>query len=168
MLAVLGVVFVGVVVFYVMVFGAITSIEPGLVTYEYERKRASEPRAPQWFPDAGLIAFSHAGAVYVIDSAGSRLQLIDGGSDELDLAYAPSVSPDGSRIAYSGYKKSGRTESWEIVTANPDGSDGHPLTKNDRLDINPVWSPDGTSIVFEWDRWTIRVMGMYGSDFELQ
>ena len=118
---------------------------------EFERRRASEPRAPQWFPDADLIAFSHAGVVYVIDSAGSRLWLIDGGGDKLDLAYAPSVSPDGSRIAYSAYKKSGwlpwdRTESWEIVTANPDGSDGHLLTKNDRLDVNPVWSPDGTSI----------------------
>ena len=121
---------------------------------EYRRTLASEPRAPQWFPDGAHIAFSHAGAVYVIDSAGSRLLLVDGGGGDLDLAYAPSVSPDGSRIAYSAYKKRSNflfwkeAEGWEIVTAKPDGSGQRRLTENDRLGIDPVWSPDGTSVVF--------------------
>ena len=62
---------------------------------------------PQWFPDGGRMAFSHEGAVYVVDPAGSHLQLVDGGDGELDLAHGPSLSPDGSRIAYVAYEESG-------------------------------------------------------------
>ena len=117
----------------------------------FNRRMASEPRTPKWFPEGDRIAFSHAGGVYVIDSTGTHLELIDGGGDELDLAFAPSVSPDGSRIAYTAYEQSGwlpwdKTESWDIVTAKPDGSDRHMLTENNQLDINPFWSRDGTGI----------------------
>ena len=136
---------------------------------EYERRRASEPRAPQWFPNESHIAFSHHGAIYVIDSVGSHLQLVDGGGDELDLAYAPTVSPDGSRIAYSAYEQSNpllfwKDEGWEIVTVGPDSSDRHRLTENDRIAINPVWSPDGTSIVFRSQSWGLSIMAADGSD----
>ena len=136
----------------------------------FERRRAFEPRAPQWFPDGAHIAFGHAGGVYVIDSAGSRLHLIDGGGDGLDLAYAPSVSPDGSKLAYSAYKKRStflfwdESEGWEIVTAKPEGSGQRRITENDRIDINPVWSPDGTSIVVGSRRLRISVMAADGSE----
>ena len=144
-------------------------LERGYGVVEHERKRASEPRAPQWFPDEAHIAFSHHGAVYVIDSTGLRLQLVDGGGDELDLAYAPSVSPDGSRIVYSAYEQSSpllfwKDESWEIVTAKHDGSDRRRLTSNHTIEINPVWSPDGTSIVFGSRRLIVSVMAADGSD----
>ena len=117
---------------------------------EQERRLAFTPRAPQWFSDGNHIAVSISGAVYVIDSAGSRLELIDGSGDGRDLAFAPSISPDSSRIAYAAYYEEPGTGSrnWEIVTANPDGSAKLKLTDNDTLDINPVWSPDGTHIAF--------------------
>ena len=134
----------------------------------YRMNRASEPLAPQWFPGGDRIAFSHKGHVYVVDSAGSHLQLVDGGGSELDLAYDPGVSPDGSRIAYSAYERSGwfplnKSESWEIVTAKPDGSDRHLLTENDTLDLNPVWSPDGSRIAFESHQEQLSVMAADGS-----
>ena len=122
---------------------------------------------PQWFPDGDRIAFSHEGAVYVVDSTGSRLQLVDGGDGELDLAHGPSVSPDGSRIAYTSYERYGwwwdRSESWEIVTTKPDGSDRRRLTENDIRDLNPVWSHDGTRIFFH-KKGALYAMAADGSD----
>ena len=161
--AVLGVVFAGIVVFYVMVYRGIMSIEPGEPGDLHSEFIVDHP--PQWTPDGNHIAFSHGGAVYVVDSAGSRLQLVDGDGSVDNSATSPSVSPDGSRIAYSAYKQSG---SWEIMTARPDGSDQHSLTENDTPDINPVWSPDGTRIFFRSFSsnytWGFYVMAADGSD----
>ena len=104
---------------------------------------ASDGRAPRWFPDGDRIAFSHQGAVYVVDSTGSRLERVDGGTNRSDLAYGPSVSPDGSRIAYADYE-----EGWQIVTALPDGSDQRIVTEHARWAIDPVWWPNGKHILF--------------------
>ena len=118
------------------------------------REQSGEPRTPQWFPDGERIAFSYKGGVYVVDSAGSELQLIDGGGSgsDLDIAYAPSVSPDGTRIAYFAYTqpKGGlfgdNDEGWDTFTANPDGTDKRKLTDVEWR--HHVWSPDGSSIAF--------------------
>ena len=168
MLAILGVLSIFVHLFFLASYCAAVNIEPGdpggFDPVRYARSVASEPRTPQWFPEGDRIAFSHAGGVYVIDSTGTHLELIDGGGDELDLAFAPSVSPDGSRIAYTAYERHGwipwnRSESWEIVTAKPDGSDRRLLTENDTLDLSPVWSPDGSRIAFVGPKlWQITVI----------
>ncbi len=116
-------------------------------------KQAAEPQTPRWFPDGQRIAFSYKGGVYVVDSAGSQVQLIDGGGGGLDLAYAPSVSPSGTRIAYFAYTqpKGGlfgdNYEGWDTFTANPDGTDKRRL--NDVGRRRHAWSPDGGSIAFE-------------------
>ncbi len=133
---------------------------------EQTRAWAFHHQAPVWFPDGNRIAFSQSGRLYVVDSDGLHLQWIDGSGVGLDIVAAPSVSSDGSRIGYAAYFQ-GReintedgdivttkeepgtdTESWEIVTAKPDGSDKIRLTQNDTLDMYPAWSPDGTQIAF--------------------
>ena len=141
---------IGAVFFYAMLYLRGIGIESGYPTdspLEEVRRWRSHP--PQWFPDGGRIAFSHEGAVYVVDSAGSHLKLVDGGGDGngggFNAAYGLSLSPDGSQIAYSAYKKS----SWEIYVAESDGSDQFRLTENDIMNLNPVWSPDGTRIFFD-------------------
>ena len=126
---------------------------------------AREHRAPQWFPGGDRIVFNDRGAVYVIDSTGSQLVKVGGSTDtHQDTAFAPSVSPDGSRIAYAHY-----TDNWEIMTANPDGSDQRRLTHNDTDDVGPIWLPVGTSIVFLSNvrrpyHWGISTVVVEGSD----
>ena len=140
---------------------------------EIERTRAWAYDAwpPQWFPDGDRIVFTRDGRLYVVDSAGTRLEQIDGSGVGLGLVVAPSVSPDGSRVAYAAHLGEPGTgsESWEIVTANPDGSDRLIITENDTLDINPVWSPDGTQIAYAVSSQSngpfgISVMAADGSD----
>ena len=142
--------------------------EPGYDEME-ERERvrvmAREHRAPQWFPGGDRIVFNDRGAVYVIDYTGSQLIKVGGSTGtHQDTAFAPSVSPDGSRIAYAHY-----TDNWEIMTANPDGSDQRRLTHNDTDDVGPVWLPDGTSVVFLSNvsrpyHWGISTVVVEGSD----
>ena len=57
----------------------------------------------------------------------------------------PSVSPDGTRVLYAALG--------DIWTAPLDGSEAPlPLTRDTWLDTDPVWLPDGTSVLFASDR----------------
>ncbi len=57
----------------------------------------------------------------------------------------PSVSPDGTRLLYAALG--------DIWTAPLDGSEAPlPLTRDTWLDTDPVWLPDGASVLFASDR----------------
>ena len=57
----------------------------------------------------------------------------------------PSVSPDGTRLLYAALG--------DIWTAPLDGSEGPlPVTRDTWLDTDPVWLPDGESVLFASDR----------------
>jgi dipeptidyl aminopeptidase/acylaminoacyl peptidase len=85
----------------------------------------------------------------------------------LDRVGAPSLSPDGSRVAYPVRKtdmeaNKGRQNLW--LTKVSDG-DTRRLTNNDANDSDPAWSPDGRFIYFLSSRnessqvWRIDVTG---------
>ena len=52
----------------------------------------------------------------------------------------PMVSPDGNQIAFV-YKG-------DIYTVGVDGGDAKRLTFQSKMDLQPIWSPDGMKIAF--------------------
>jgi Tol biopolymer transport system component len=65
-----------------------------------------------------------------------------------DSAFEPSVSADGSRVAFSVDTQA----SSEIWVLNADGTGAHQLTHDNLLDQAPAISPDGSRIV--WNQWS--------------
>jgi Tol biopolymer transport system component/regulator of sirC expression with transglutaminase-like and TPR domain len=77
-----------------------------------------------------------------------------------DVPVAPSIPAAESRIAFT----SDRSGDMEIYVMNVDGTDFHQLTDSPGIDINPVWSPDGTQIAFMSERDGNREIYVMASD----
>jgi hypothetical protein len=103
-----------------------------------------------WPVEQGLIAFMtrHEDLtgywLYTMYADGTHRQLV---SDAVG-GYDPDWSPDGSRIASSGYYSGPHA----LSIVNSDGSDPLILTDNEYEDRYPSWSPDGNWIAFSSTR----------------
>ena len=133
---------------------------------QYLRAWTLRALSPEWTPDGAHIVFVAEGArkefstderkimsqVHVVGVDGSNLRTISDGSREYIRDHSPSVSPDGTRVAYSEYNRvSGNKRYEEIVTTALDGSERRRLTRKVGLDTEPEWLPDGDRIVFRRD-----------------
>ena len=97
---------------------------------------------------AGLVAYRAGGAsrrqLAWFDRSGKALGTM-GAPDENDLS-APSISPDGRRVAV--YRTvQGNTDIWIL-----DGTRTSRFTFDAALDRYPIWSSDGSRIVFDSNR----------------
>ena len=59
--------------------------------------------------------------------------------------YSPAWSPDGQHLAYH---KNSDQMSWDIVIKNVATGQVEQITKNDGMDVDASWSPDGSKLVF--------------------
>jgi Tol biopolymer transport system component len=106
--------------------------------------------APNWSPDGLAIVFMAEvgelkGDIYVMNADGSgRRQL----TDHAAMDSSPSMSPDGSMIAF----ESDRDGNPEIYVMDRTGRNVRRLTNDPARDLAPAWSPDGSRLAFTSDR----------------
>ena len=116
--------------------------------------------APAWTPDGNYLVFSanrneeweyefRNSEVYKVSlSDGSIAALTDRNGPD----HSPTVSPDGRQIAYLGYEDRIRTyQVTRLYVQSADASDKRLVTESlDRSVSNPVWSPDGRDLFFQY------------------
>ncbi len=122
--------------------------------------------SPEWTHDGAHIVFvaeaprkefsedekKVKSLVHVVDVDGSNLLTVSDDSREYVMDHSPSVSPDGTRVAYSASNHVNDSKSYEeILTTALDGSERRGLTKEVGLDRESEWLSDGDRIAFRRD-----------------
>jgi len=114
---------------------------------------------PDWSPDGEKIIFSSSRdlnirsrtggrGIYVMNADGSGQRRLTSKSDP--LAYFPSWSPDGEKIALSVFLND--PQRIDIYVMDADGQKLRNLTNNPSFDQLAAWSPDGEKIAFQSNR----------------
>jgi TolB protein len=109
-----------------------------------------------WSPDGALIAFASGpwggggqlvpSSVRISRADGTLVRTLPRG--QLAVAEAPTWSPDGKQLAFTGFNR--RAHTLSIYVINADGTGLYRLTRHRTLwDEAPDWSPDGEWIAFE-------------------
>src|SRR3954468_15198374 len=101
--------------------------------------------------DGKKLAFLARGEVFVAraDSGGDALRVTRTPAAESELTWAP----DSRRIAYA----SNRDGAWHLYVYDLTRGEETQLTRGDKSDVNPRWSPDGTQLAFLRDARELRV-----------
>lgn len=91
---------------------------------------------PQWSADGKRILFGSS----IVETGGNDNEI-----KTINDVVHPSLSPNGTRLAFATYRHG---DNYEIGVSNFDGSKYRRLTKSEISESNPVWSSDGSQIVF--------------------
>jgi tricorn protease-like protein len=129
----------------------VMSYDRSLLLYSYGTSKLLKPVGDDKFyiwpsvsPDNSKIVFVDINDLYVIDLNGNIIFSIK-------EARAPKWSPDGKWITFMRDSDDGHTvTSSDIYVVRVEDQEVFQLTNtDDRIEMNPSWSPDGTQIVCE-------------------
>ncbi|HJQ76218.1 MAG TPA: FG-GAP-like repeat-containing protein [Acidimicrobiia bacterium] len=67
---------------------------------------------------------------------------------DIDSITPPALSPDGTRVAFSGALGNGSLGRFALYLVDADGSDLEQITGGDQGEFDPVWIDDGEGIIF--------------------
>ncbi len=95
-------------------------------------------------PDGRSVAFQAAGALWVADAATGAARRLRPG--DTAAAFAPAVSPDGRRVAFTTWNDRDGGHLW-VAPVDGRGAAVR-LTRTPDQYANPAWSPDGRTIAF--------------------
>jgi len=118
-----------------------------------------------WSRDGSKLVFERGTEIWIADSDGTNQRKVDGIPPIADLRRdrMPSLSPDGSLIAYFQVTTSGVLGDFWVIPAA--GGQPRRLTSDIAEGSSPAWSPDGKYVVFASERggsltlWKIPVTG---------
>ena len=96
-------------------------------------------------PDGRTLAIDLQGGIWTLPADGGTATRI---TDVFNDARQPAWSPDGTRVAFFGYRDGG----YDLWAVTPDGSGQQKLTWGPYDDREPAWSHDGARIAFSSDR----------------
>jgi TolB protein len=107
---------------------------------------------PQWSPDGSRIAFDRAGrseSLRTMAADGSDVRVVVHLSSIAGFLFIQGLSwsPDGSKLAFCAFRT--RTGDSKLFTVDADGSMLTRLSGRDDDDVQPAWSPDGSTIAVE-------------------
>jgi Tol biopolymer transport system component len=115
----------------------------------YEFRIPDSPLAVKFFrwpsatADGGTIAFQAVGRVWLQDSEGGVPRRLTPQSFT-SLEFAPAWSPDGRSLAFVTWDDTGRGHVWKTAAG---GGAPERITKDPGDYVDPVWSPDGSTII---------------------
>jgi Tol biopolymer transport system component len=117
---------------------------------------------PLWHPDSRQIAFTswskaadpkkNKSDIYLVDADGSELRCLE---ESQTINWLGGFSPDGRFLAFDSNRSRAADNvqaSWEICLMDLATGQVHQMTDNTVLDRNPIFSPDGTALLFNSER----------------
>ncbi len=110
-----------------------------------ETFEAAAIRWPSLSRDGRMLAFSAVGYVWVADRQTGDVRRL---TDSDDFEYMPTMSPDGSSVAYTSFAQSGDEYGFgRLMVADLAGGEARELLAGPGMDhLLPAWSDDGSKI----------------------